>query len=170
MTTTPTQPTERERLEDVIYAVSDRPPITRRELHVLADAILSAGFTLPKPEAEDRETARRIIYEWAGDMPPEKSEQVEQIAAALVTARAQMQARVNDLEHHLRRQTRFHSEASVRCVELEAALERARAALRFYSNPEHWSVSGEFLPASPLSDYRPDCGETARAALESPTC
>lgn len=50
---------------------------------------------------------------------------------------------------------------------ISTALDRAGSmdALRFYADPEHWSVDGSFLPASPLSEFRPDTGATARAAI-----
>jgi hypothetical protein len=39
-------------------------------------------------------------------------------------------------------------------------------ALELYAEPAHWSVDGTFAPNSPESAYRPDCGDTARAALQ----
>ncbi len=50
---------------------------------------------------------------------------------------------------------------------ISVALDRAGSmdALRFYADPEHWSADGTFLPASPLSEFRPDTGDTARAAI-----
>jgi uncharacterized protein (DUF2342 family) len=40
------------------------------------------------PAEGDWDLARKIIYGWSGDMPPEKSDQVEAIVAAIAIARA----------------------------------------------------------------------------------
>lgn len=48
--------------------------------------------------------------------------------------------------------------------EAREAAEKDGAVLEFYAEPV-WSVDGTFPKASCLSDYRPDCGDTARARL-----
>lgn len=48
---------------------------------------------------------------------------------------------------------------------LMAAAPSMKEALSFYANPNNWSVDGTFFPASPHSEFRPDAGDTARAAL-----
>jgi hypothetical protein len=44
-------------------------------------------------------------------------------------------------------------------------IEKLRAALSVYALPSNWSVDGTFLVPSPQSEYRPACGDIARAAL-----
>jgi len=52
-------------------------------------------------------------------------------------------------------------------LEHEAAdeIERLREALRIYASPSNWSVDGTFFAPSTQSEYRPACGDIARAAL-----
>ena len=55
--------------------------------------------------------------------------------------------------------------AFARLHEAEAERDRLRDALRIYASPSNWSVDGTFLAPSTQSEYRPACGDIARAAL-----
>lgn len=78
-----------------------------------------------------------------------------------------------DTSNHLVRCTKCGAKGPLRSTEADAVAawnERigrpeAMDALAFYADPTNWSVGGEFLPASPESEFRPDAGDTARAAL-----
>ena len=48
---------------------------------------------------------------------------------------------------------------------LRERVARLEEALQFYSLSNHWSVDGRILAESPCCYGRPDCGDTARAAL-----
>jgi len=61
--------------------------------------------------------------------------------------------------------TRVSDVDSVTLRDAEDEIKKLRAALRIYSLPSNWRVDGTFLAPSPQSEYRPDCGDTARAAL-----
>lgn len=71
----------------------------------------------------DLETARAIIYRWDGDVPPEKSDQVEQIVRALSTQRAEKDAEIAALISELRK-----SEELVLQLNRRVEFEKERAA------------------------------------------
>ena len=48
---------------------------------------------------------------------------------------------------------------------LKAENDGLREALVFYADPANWQTGGQFMPASPHCEYRPDAGDTARAIL-----
>lgn len=59
------------------------------------------------------------------------------------------------------------ADEAARCLtQAERQRDELRKALEFYAQPI-WSIRGEFPEPSPHSEYRPDCGDTARQALDN---
>lgn len=149
------------------HEATDRPAV---------DGASDAGIRA-KPLQGNMTSASRFILSLGPESfrTNEAMEAARECARYVESHRAEVERLTRERDHNARAWETWMAQCMKARKEKEAAESALAAAqkrvgeletaLGFYAECEHWHVGGELIPASPHSEYKPDCGDTARAAL-----